>query len=190
MKRLLSRREKYEPGSGSHRLWLSVGGSVGFGGCWGLDVEEGVLADDFTGRQWEVAVRPAAEVRDEFAEQGDARRQDDETRKDKADDSKVLAALDFLREKAARIAAPPPTPFIQRPGVTRTAVQVQAKLSPPRATRAINRLVDGGFLEEVEVEVHSGKGHSTTRTVAGVRRQKRRETPTDLTDLIDPTAGR
>ena len=60
---LINRREPYIPGTGSHRLWLTVGGSVGHGGLWGLNVEEGVYTVE-DGRYWQVKVLDPSEVKE------------------------------------------------------------------------------------------------------------------------------
>lgn len=53
---LVGRREPYDVGSGEHKLWLSVGGSAGHNGLYGVDVNEGKQNDD-GGRRWQVDVR-------------------------------------------------------------------------------------------------------------------------------------
>lgn len=58
---LLGRREKYEPGTGNHKLWLAVGGSAGHGGLWGLDVDEGTNTA-VEGRQWQINLRSSGEI--------------------------------------------------------------------------------------------------------------------------------
>jgi replicative DNA helicase len=58
---LIARRSSYVPGTGRHELRLAVGGSAGHSGEWDVNVSEGVLADDFSGRKWEVAVGRAAQ---------------------------------------------------------------------------------------------------------------------------------
>jgi replicative DNA helicase len=51
---LLSRRERYRPGSGEHQLLMAVGGSAGHSGCWTVHVQEGVLNATLGGRGWKV----------------------------------------------------------------------------------------------------------------------------------------
>jgi replicative DNA helicase len=97
---LIGRREKFEPGSGVHKLWLTVGGSAGHSGDWALDIDEGVMDDDFRGRRWGVSVRRASEVRGEVNEQVQAARVEREAEKTKTktearerEDAEAVAVL-------------------------------------------------------------------------------------------------
>ncbi len=59
---LLNRRVRYDPDQGGHHeLWMSVGGSAGHSGLWGLNVEEGTR-QDIGGRRWQVDVLSAADA--------------------------------------------------------------------------------------------------------------------------------
>ena len=59
---LLARRAEYEPGTGKHELWLTTGGSAGINGCYALDVDEGVMTEDFSGKKWDVTVQTQGEA--------------------------------------------------------------------------------------------------------------------------------
>jgi replicative DNA helicase len=60
---LISRREKFDPEGGIHRMHLSYGGSAGHSGDVLLDIETGKLRDDFSGRRWDVTTSTSAESR-------------------------------------------------------------------------------------------------------------------------------
>lgn len=83
---LLSRRERYVPGSGIHRLSLSVGGSAGHSGRWGLDVDEGVGHGK---RHWQVAILDPADTGPAAA----ARKQDAKAEKAAAVSERVLRLI-------------------------------------------------------------------------------------------------
>lgn len=96
---LIGRREKYEPGTGLHRLWLSIGGSAGHSSLWGVDVDEGVRTET-TDRHWDVGLVTAEEARQQAKERNQTTKERDKQAKYAADvaDAKerILRAFNSL----------------------------------------------------------------------------------------------
>jgi hypothetical protein len=90
---LINRRSSYQDGTGEHELWLRIGGSAGFGSLWGVDIMEGVVREDFTGRDWFVNVKDTACLKQTVADQKAQRRVE----------QKASADLEFKRVFSAAL---------------------------------------------------------------------------------------
>jgi len=88
---LLGRRERYEEGSGEHRLWLSTGGSAGHSGLWALDINEDT-PEHIRGRQWELTMQRPTDAREEARERLDADREAAKSARLEKDKDRILRA--------------------------------------------------------------------------------------------------
>jgi hypothetical protein len=146
---LLNRRVRYDPDHGGHHeLWMSVGGSAGHSGLWGLNIDEGTR-QDHGGRRWEVEVISASEAyaqRVEVAnEQSEERKQRQQQSRDEKHREAILNALGLYPE-----------------GETPRVIREMAALSGAVATRQLSMLIAEGLVEECLVKKH-------TREERGIR---------------------
>jgi hypothetical protein len=132
---LVSRRTKYEPGTGHHELWLSSGGRAGHSGRWALTVEEGAYdPNDATARQWAVSVTAATEARAEAEREKENRKALDQERRDGEHREKLLAVLRDLPS-----------------GETERALRPLCRLNPDKLGRALHTLRQEGRVEPCQV---------------------------------------
>jgi hypothetical protein len=137
---LVSRREEYDVGSGIHQLWLAVGGSVGHGGLYHIDIDEGRIGEDFSGRTWNVIVATAAEVSETKRNQKEAASDD----KQSQDEKSLLDALDRL------------APNVGPAGYQR--VRELAGLTKARMSSAFERLIARQIVIRTTARVEQGNG--------------------------------
>ncbi|MEX2119579.1 MAG: crosslink repair DNA glycosylase YcaQ family protein [Pirellulales bacterium] len=133
---VLTRREQYEPGTGFHRLWLSVGGSAGHSSLWGVDVNEGPYSS-LAPRTWEVEVKTADEVRGTASEQAQAvkaQREEQQLKQDQAAVVKVLMSVG---------------------PATKTDLKARAGINTARLNAALAGMLDDGDLTECRIKKHT-----------------------------------
>jgi hypothetical protein len=121
-----------------------------------VDVDEGILDDDFSGRKWDVTARTASDSRSMQTQAKTERKAAEQSEKDRAHDAKVLQAIDQLDPR--------------REGTSVKAVRTIARLNADDMDRAIFRLTTEGVIEEIpDFKITAGKG--AKRSARGIRRR-------------------
>jgi len=133
---------------------------MGQSGQWALDIDEGTLGDDFTGRKWDVSLMTASQCHEAQSQADSERRTYAQVEKDKADEAKFLIELDRLDS--------------DRRGVSKAKLKAVVGFGTDKMIRIETRLIDEGIIETVpgfQVETPNGG----KKSAVGFRRAVRAE---------------
>lgn len=142
---LINRREYFDPGSGLHRLWFSIGGSAGHSGLWAVDIDEGQADDHLGGRQWQVSVNAASTARQ------DAKARDKERRNEAKQ-----ATIQDHRDRILKSLEGKPD------GQTKNQMRDQTGLNGERFNVALAALLTDNAVESCEI-LKQGRSHDGYR---------------------------
>lgn len=151
---LINRVSEYQY-DGRHTLNVRIGGSCGHSGEYVVEVDEGMLNEDFTGRKWDVAVTPAADARQAKVDDREERKAEQGRQTILGRNAKLLDAIDKEVEKGEG-------------GATKNAIETLYKLKGRELSETISRLRDDGQIEDCEWIKEIGSG--AKRKVFGFRR--------------------
>lgn len=151
---LLGRRSEYEPGTGRHELWMSVGGSAGHSKSLAVDIDEGQVDDSFQGRTWSVQVTDAVDTIRELKDrkkQAKAQKDQDRTAAEQANQDAVIRELEDFPE-----------------GRSKRQTRIAARLNPDALDAALLALTD-------RVESFEGKSGRQPATFLRLRQAEQAE---------------
>ena len=149
---LVGRREAFVQGSGIHKLWMNVGGSAGHSGCYPLDIDEGHLSEDFTGRTWDVQVLDQGEIKDH--------------QKKAANEKKAAAARETELKRVASMRAA--VIKVGETGATLSVLRSMANLTDRAAKSAIEVLEARGEVEACKVIRSNKQAYDGWRATADI----------------------
>ncbi|MBA4017300.1 MAG: hypothetical protein C0483_09015 [Pirellula sp.] len=135
---LLCSRKAYDSNKGTASIWMSVGGSAGHSSRWTIDVDEGVMDENFQGRRWDVTVQTELESQSRQVEKA-------------GNEERFAAAMDQLLHKLEQVPE----------GETKTGLVEMTGLSKTVVKRVLFDLLKMGRLEQCSVRKQAGKGYVT-----------------------------
>ena len=89
---LVNRREEFDPNSGDHKLWLSIGSRVGHGGRYCVNISEGSHKDS-SGRVWQAEVSNPTEAQEQREREIENKKAHQRERTEAEHERKLMAAL-------------------------------------------------------------------------------------------------